>query len=48
MMIENVPELQVGGNVIFETDRVPKMCRRVPKIQNLQNWMNRNDCVTQM
>ncbi len=41
MMIENVTELQVGGNVISETNRVPK-------IQNLQNWMNRNDCVTQM
>ena len=33
--IENVPELQVGGNINLETSRVPKSaeeCRRVPKI----------------
>ena len=34
--IENVPELQVGGNINSETSRVPKKCRRVPEIQNLK------------
>lgn len=29
--IENVPELQVGGNVISETNRVPKSAEEVPK-----------------
>lgn len=32
--MENVPELQVGGNVSSETGRVPKKCRRVPEINN--------------
>lgn len=29
--IENVPELQVGGNVISETNRAPKSAEEVPK-----------------
>lgn len=31
MMIENVPELQVGGNVISETNRKLKSAEEVPK-----------------
>lgn len=29
--IENVPELQVGGNVSSETGRVPKSAEEVPE-----------------